>query len=210
MNLNTDSIPIDTMSYAEVNIVKEEPVKIKKTYPGWVEIEADAFTKLDIRYATEDNFVEEVLYPCGRCYLREEAVEGLAKVRQALKDKNVGIVLYDCYRPRPVQQHLWDKVPNPSYVTPPKRGSMHNRGVALDIGLISADGKIMNMGTEFDFFGREGHHDYYEHPDEVLNNRKLLKETMEQYGFASIRTEWWHYSYTQGSYELADWIWECD
>jgi len=187
----------------------EEAPLTQKPRPGWIEIIEDEYTKLDLRYATANNFVAEQMYDCGRCFIREEAHSKLAEIRSTLKDQGVGIILYDCYRPRPVQQKLWDKVPNPSYVTPPKRGSMHNRGVALDIGLINAEGEIMDMGTEFDYFGREGHHDYYDHPQEVLANRKLLKSTMEQHSFASIRTEWWHYSYVIGEYEIAEWLWDC-
>ena len=183
--------------------------KLKELKPGWVEIIADDFTVVDLRYATENNFVEEQMYDCGRCYIREEAYKSLQEIRSELKDKGYGIILYDCYRPRPIQQKLWDKVPNASYVTPPSRGSMHNRGVALDLGLINADKEILDMGTEFDYFGREGHHDYYDHSEQVLNNRKSLKSTMENHNFASIRTEWWHYSYVVGEYEIADWRWDC-
>lgn len=185
---------------------KQQPIITRE---GWVELTSDDYTKLDLRYATENNFVDEQMYNCGRCFIREEANTSLTKIREELKQKGVGIVLYDCYRPKPVQQKLWNKVPNASYVTPPSRGSMHNRGVALDIGLIDKDGIIMDMGTEFDFFGREGHHDYYDHPEEVLKNRKLLKTTMEKHNFASIRTEWWHYSYIVGEYEIAEWLWDC-
>lgn len=184
-------------------------VEVEPRREGWIEITADKYTKLDLRYATDNNFVDEQMYDCGRCYIREEAYDALQKVREALITEGYGIVLYDCYRPKPVQQKLWNKVPNASYVTPPSRGSMHNRGVALDIGLIDSLGSIIDMGTEFDYFGREGHHDYYDHPQEVLDHRKLLKTTMEQHNFASIRTEWWHYSYVIGEYEIADWQWDC-
>ena len=191
-----------------IPVPKEEiPVPIVKE--GWVEITEDDFTKLDLRYATDNNFVNEQMYECGRCFIREEADAALTSIRTSLKEKDYGIILYDCYRPRPVQQKLWDKVPNASYVTPPSRGSMHNRGVALDIGLVDANGVVLDMGTEFDYFGREGHHDYYDHPKEVLDNRKLLKSTMEQHNFASIRTEWWHYSYVVGEYGVAEWQWDC-
>jgi len=188
---------------------KKKEIPLKKERPGWVELVKDDYTVIDLRYATENNFVEEQMYNCGRCYVREQANESLSKIRAELRSQGYGIILYDCYRPRPVQQKLWDKVPNASYVTPPSRGSMHNRGVALDIGLINEKGEILDMGTEFDYFGREGHHDYYDHPKEVLDNRTMLKSTMEKHNFASIRTEWWHYSYIVGEYEIADWLWDC-
>jgi len=205
------SIEINDVLEVIEDTVVAAPIVIpkKEVRAGWVEIVDDEYTIVDLRYATENNFVEEQMYDCGRCFIREETNTALSEIRAVLKDKGYGIILYDCYRPRPVQQKLWDKVPNASYVTPPSRGSMHNRGVALDIGLINAEKEILDMGTEFDYFGREGHHDYYDHPKEVLDNRKLLKSTMEQHSFASIRTEWWHYSYVIGEYEIADWLWDC-
>lgn len=199
-------VEIDTIMTKAVAKVVPPKKEVRK---GWKEITSDSFTKLDLRYATDNNFVDEQMYECGRCFVREEAYGSFSKIRAELQEKGIGIILYDCYRPKPVQQKLWDKVPNASYVTPPARGSMHNRGVALDIGLIDTEGNILDMGTEFDFFGREGHHDYYDHPEEVLKNRKLLKTTMEKHNFASIRTEWWHYSYVIGEYTIADWQWDC-
>ena len=131
-------------------------------------------------------------------------------IHQHLQEKGFGLKLLDCYRPRPIQQKLWDKVPNPSYVTPPKKGSMHNRGRAVDLTLVDAHGQELDMGTPFDYFGPRAHHTHTDLPDAVLQNRQLLKGTMEAYGFRSIRTEWWHYYYAQGGYPLADWLWECD
>lgn len=207
--ITTPPVIVEAPLKKDTIIAVKEVIQPKTVKEGWVEIIEDDYTMLDLRYATENNFVDEQMYDCGRCFIREEANGNLSKIRNDLKAKGYGIILYDCYRPRPVQQKLWDKVPNASYVTPPSRGSMHNRGVALDIGLINEKGDILDMGTEFDYFGREGHHDYYDHPKQVLDNRTLLKSTMEKHSFASIRTEWWHYSYVIGEYEIADWLWDC-
>ena len=65
------------------------------------------------------------------------------------------------------------------------------------------------MGTKFDFFGKEAHHAYADLSEEVLANRKLLKETMEAVKLKPIRTEWWHYSYQAQKYELSDMLWNC-
>ena len=101
-------------------------------------------------------------------------------------------------------------MPNPSYVTPPKKGSMHNKGLAVDLTIVDEDGKELDMGTTFDFFGKKAHHDHTDLPEEVLKNRTLLKETLAKYGFRHIRTEWWHYSYILKSHALSDMIWECE
>jgi D-alanyl-D-alanine dipeptidase len=176
----------------------------------WTELRPEDGYIIDIRYATADNFVKEVIYPCGRMFLRPEAAVALAKVNDALRPLDYKIKLFDGYRPRPAQQKLWDKVPNPTYVAPPSEGSMHSRGVAIDLTLADLEGKEVDMGTSYDFFGRQAHHDYLTFPREILDRRRLLRETMEMQGFQSIRTEWWHYSYNRHRYPLDDWQWACE
>ena len=175
----------------------------------WTELTSRSNVFIDIRYATSDNFVKEAVYPCGRCFLKPEAARALMKVRDELAGKGYRIKLYDCYRPRPAQQKLWDKVPNPDYVAPPAEGSMHNRGVAVDLTLTDSEGKEINMCTTYDFFGPEAHHDFTLLPKEVLANRLLLKTAMESSGFQAIRTEWWHYSWSGTYPALESWQWPC-
>jgi len=207
--------PVDdsNLNKKEIAIKVEEPVIEEKEIilpDGWSQINEQANIKLELKYATEDNFVKSVMYDCPTCWLRPEAKEALENVKTDLGEMGFGLVLYDCYRPRPVQQKLWDIMPNPSYVTPPKKGSMHNRGLAIDLGLIDGAGNIIDMGTEFDFFGPRAHHDYLDLDEVILKRRKLLKMAMEKHGFKGIRTEWWHYSYQKSRYPLSDELWPCD
>ena len=88
---------------------------------------------------------------------------------------------------------MWKILPGTHYIANPAKGSKHNRGAAVDLTLVDAQGRELNMGTPFDFFGKEAHHTYTEHTKEVLENRKLLKETLNKYNFKSIYSEWWHY-----------------
>lgn len=169
----------------------------------------DSGISLDIRYATVHNFTKSQIYDCPVCLLRPEAAEAVVRANKMLKAKGLSLKMFDCYRPRPYQQRLWDKVPNPNYVTPPAKGSMHSRGAAVDLTIVDANGKELNMGTEYDFFGVEAHTDNLNLPAEVLKNRKLLRETMEAVGFKGIRTEWWHFSYQAKSYPLSDYVWPC-
>jgi D-alanyl-D-alanine dipeptidase len=202
------SIKSDQTS-AVPSAVKNPAIEIKraknpKTYEEVLDVQ------LDIRYATSNNFTKKQIYPCGRCFLRKEVIAALAKAEEELNGKGYKFVLFDCYRPSPAQQKLWDIVPNPDYVTPPEKGSMHNRGLAVDLSLTDMNGMMLNMGTAYDFFGKEAHIDFLEHPKQVLNNRLLLKETMEKYGFKGIRTEWWHFSFQNLNSPIASWEWECD
>ena len=67
------------------------------------------------------------------------------------------------------------------------------------------------MGTTYDFFGKEAHHTYTAHSKKVQENRTLLKSLMEEAGFNSIRTEWWHYSINGGDYlDLSSRLWKCN
>ena len=163
----------------------------------------------DIRYAGTNNFVREKMYNCGRCFLRKDAAEAIVRAQKILRKKGLGLKIWDAYRPLPVQYKLWKKMPDPRFVMNPKTGSMHNRGAAVDLTIVDKKGMELDMGTPYDFFGEKAYHSYRNLPANVLKNRKLLKETMASVGFKSIRTEWWHYSYTGKQYDLSDWEWDC-
>jgi len=165
----------------------------------------------DMRYATENNFLKAQVYDCAECYTRVKTAKALIKANKEFKKKGVKIKFFDCYRPNSVQYKMWDIVPNPQYVANPVKGSIHNKGGAVDITLVSLGNEELDMGTDFDFFGKRAYHDNLDLPQEVLDNRKLLKETMEKHGFWSIRTEWWHYNLSAGSNDrIADFKWNCE
>lgn len=165
----------------------------------------------DMRYATQNNFLKAKVYDCAECYTRVRTAKALLKANTEFLEKGVKIKFFDCYRPNSVQYKMWEIVPNPQYVANPVKGSIHNKGGAVDITLVDLDGKELDMGTDFDFFGKRAYHDNLDLPQEILDNRKLLKETMEKYGFWSIRTEWWHYNLSAGSSaKIANFKWECE
>lgn len=155
--------------------------------------------KLDIRYSTTNNFTEEVLYDCAKCLLLPEVAEAITNANYYFCDRGYKIKFFDCYRPLSVQKKMWKKVPNRIYVADPARGSVHNRGAAVDLTLVTLDGKEIDMGTDYDFFGRAAHTNNYNLPKEVLENRKLLQEGMQKFGFSIIQSEWWHFNYSQKS-----------
>jgi D-alanyl-D-alanine dipeptidase len=178
---------------------------------GWIELSNKDGFAIEIRYATTNNFTNSQIYDCPRCLLREEVATSLSLLNQHLVEKyNLRIKLFDCYRPKAYQQRLWDKVPDPSYVTPPSKGSMHTRGMAVDLTLVDSLGNELDMGTEYDFFGKEAHFDYTAHDAKIIERRQFLRKKMEDYGFIGIRTEWWHFSYDSGNYDLATFTWTCE
>lgn len=177
----------------------------------WTEIiRLDSTIQLDIRYATANNFMERVIYDCGRCFYRPQVAKALTRVQSELKEQGLGLRMYDCYRPGPYQQRLWDVLPDPRYVANPKRGSLHSRGAAADLTLIRlATGEELDMGTPYDFFGVEAYTTTTNLPAEVLANRKLFQTVMRKHGFGTIRTEWWHFNFLGPRLPLSEWVWAC-
>jgi D-alanyl-D-alanine dipeptidase len=165
----------------------------------------------DLRYATTNNFLKAKVYDCAECYTRVRTAKALLKANAAFMEKGYKIKFYDCYRPNSVQYKMWEIVPNPQYVANPVKGSIHNKGGAVDITVVTLEGAAVDMGTDFDFFGKKAYHDNYNLPEEILAHRKVLKETMESFGFWSIRTEWWHYNLSAGSNaKIANFKWDCE
>ncbi|MFM2146593.1 MAG: hypothetical protein RL732_1429 [Bacteroidota bacterium] len=195
------------------------PVVRSKTY-YWATVKADQDKELveltqqipgiviDLRYASADNFTHQPLYPTGtdKTYLRKPAAEALAKVQQALKEKGLGLKIFDAYRPYHVTEQFWELIGDERYVAHPSKGSGHNRGLALDLTLINLKtGKELDMGTGFDNFTDSAHHVFTALPDLVMKNRVFFKEIMIQHGFQLFETEWWHYSWPNNKgYEVMD------
>jgi D-alanyl-D-alanine dipeptidase len=166
---------------------------------------------LDMRYATPQNFLKEKVYPCEACFLRVKTVKALLAANQSFLSKGYRIKIYDCYRPLSIQKKMWKIVPDANYVANPKKGSIHNRGGAVDISLVDANGVELDMGTPFDFFGKEASHLYESLSDTIKANRLFLKETMLQHEFKSFDSEWWHYNLNTGSAEpVSNLKWRCD
>lgn len=157
----------------------------------------------EIRYATEDNFTNQQLYDCAKCLLRPEVANALVEANQYFCELGYRIKIYDCYRPLDVQKKMWKIAPKSGYVgNPYGNGSIHNRGAAVDMTLETLEGCYVEMGSDYDYFGKEAHIDNYNFTKEILANRKLLFDGMKKFGFSPIRTEWWHFSYRKKSFGI--------
>ncbi len=183
--------------------VKNDPskkmIELKELIPGIV---------YDLRYATTNNFMRRLMYPAGThsTFLRLPAATALQKVQQELNEKGMGLKIFDAYRPYSVTVKFWELVKDERYVANPSRGSGHNRGVAVDLTIVSTKtGKELNMGTGFDNFSDTAHHTFKKLPADVLANRELLRSAMEKYRFRTYTEEWWHYSWPEsGKFEILD------
>ncbi len=161
----------------------------------------------DYKYATDNNFTHRILYTRPEAYTRLIVALALEKVQEDLTRKGLGLKFFDAYRPYSVTKEMWKVVPDERYAANPAKGSDHNRGIAVDVTLVKIpSGEKLAMPTSFDDFSEKAHHNYMKLPENVVQNRALLKSTMEKYGFQALSTEWWHYSLknTATNYELLD------
>lgn len=161
----------------------------------FVDVEAlEPTLRIELRYATADNFMHRPVYPPNaRCYLRVAVAERLQAVQRDLRPLGLGLKLFDCYRPLSAQRALWAVVPDERYVAHPNRGSRHNRGAAVDLTLVDATGHELAMPTPYDAFSERAHRDYMKLPAEALKNRERLATAMARRGFLPLPTEWWHF-----------------
>lgn len=171
---------------------------IKKAIPGII---------TDLRYAGTSNFIHQQIYPSvTTTYLREKAAVALQAVQKELALKNLGLKIFDAYRPYSATRRIWELVKDERYAASPAKGSNHNRGVAVDLTIISIKtNEELDMGTGFDNFSDTAHHNFRDLPGAVLQNRKLLRDIMEKNGFKAMETEWWHYALPDAAdFELLD------
>jgi D-alanyl-D-alanine dipeptidase len=168
----------------------------------------DSSLRVDLRYATPDNFVGQTLYAdLSACYVLPRTAQMLAAAQKKLhaQHPNYNILLLDCARPRRVQQQLWNAVkhlPNMRrYVAPPQYGSLHNFGAAIDVTIVDAQGQALDMGTPYDYMGELAQPRHQQRflksgqlTQDQVNNRLLLRRIMREAGFKAIESEWWHFN----------------
>jgi zinc D-Ala-D-Ala dipeptidase len=148
---------------------------------------------LDIRYATENNFLGKPVYPQARALLRAPIAQQLAKVQADLRQQGLGLKVFDAYRPLSVQKQMWQILPDPTYVADPAEGSRHNRGAAVDVTLVNAQGQELEMPSAFDEFSEKAHRNYTGGSATARHNRQMLAQAMARHGFVGLPSEWWHF-----------------
>lgn len=171
-------------------------------------VRLDNSIKLDIRYATSNNFVGKVVYPEARAFLQKPAAEALVRVHRHLAKQGLGIVVFDGYRPWTITKLFWEVTPEDKrrFVANPERGSKHNRGCAVDLSMFDlSSGKLVPMPSDFDEFTERASPDYPGGTEEERKNRDLLRRLMEAEGFTVNPNEWWHFDYKDWeSYAIYD------
>jgi D-alanyl-D-alanine dipeptidase len=190
----------DSLGKLEKSLLEAGLVNVKDVIPG---------VYVDLKYSSTDNFFGKDVYgDLANAYLQPEVAEKLKFSHNWLSARHpeLTFLIYDGVRPRSVQQILWDNLDKPDsikplYVADPKRGSLHNYGVAVDLTLAYAEtGEALDLGTKYDYFGYPAYPDREEQmlregkiSQEHVANRKILREAMRAGGFSGIGSEWWHF-----------------
>ncbi len=206
---------INTLSYAQnpygLNIISDykaykksiaqnannELIEIKKAIPSVV---------LDIRYATTNNFMHQIMYKQARAFARKPVVEKLKIIQTQLKKDGYGLKIFDGYRPYAVTISFYEKATDKAFVANPNKGSKHNRGCALDLTLIDLKtGKDIPMPTPYDSFEEAASPTYAKLPANIIKNRDYLIKIMHDNGFKVVSNEWWHFDFNGWqNYSLMD------
>jgi D-alanyl-D-alanine dipeptidase len=158
----------------------------------------DPTIRLDIRYATADNFLSTPVYEEGRAFLQRPAAEALVRAHRALREKGFGLLIHDAYRPWWVTRVFWDATPadKREFVADPAKGSRHNRGCAVDLTLYTlADGRPVVMPSLYDEMSQRASPRYAGGAPDARARRDLLRSAMEAQGFTVFESEWWHFDH---------------
>ncbi len=158
----------------------------------------DPTIRLDIRYAAKDNFLHAPVYEEARAFLQRPVAAALARVNRALLPSGYALRVHDAYRPWWVTKVFWDATEpaNRAYVADPAKGSVHNRGCAVDLDLVHlATGHPATMPSEYDEMSPRSHGDYSGGDAAARLHRDLLRSAMEAEGFKVLKEEWWHFDH---------------
>ncbi|HEY8310021.1 MAG TPA: M15 family metallopeptidase, partial [Gemmatimonadaceae bacterium] len=158
----------------------------------------DPSIKLEVRYATTNNFLGSRMYTEARAFMQRPAADALVRVSRKLHDRGYGLLVHDAYRPWYVTKIFWDATPAQRkwLVANPTSGSRHNRGCAVDLTLYYLrSGKAVEMVSTYDESTERAYADYPGGTSLQRWHRALLRSVMESEGFGANPEEWWHFDY---------------
>ena len=189
----------------------QNPKKLRKGFEKLVDIQTlDSSIRVDLKYATTDNFMKKRLYfDIDKAYLQKVIAQRFVKCNTYLKKlrPNYRLLVYDAARPRSIQQAMWDALDSipvkerTKFVSNPANGSVHNYAAAVDLTICDKYGNVLDMGASYDdirLIAYPSKEVYYLKKGlltkKQVENRKLLRKVMTSQGFINIPTEWWHFN----------------
>jgi D-alanyl-D-alanine dipeptidase len=177
----------------------QPPVEKDKRKSDLVEVvKLNPAIKLDIRYASDNNFMGTPFYSQARAFLQRPAAQALSAANNDLNVHGYGILIHDAYRPWYVTKMFWDATPEDKkrFVADPAEGSKHNRGCAADVSLYDLKtGKEAVMPSGYDEMSERAYPNYTGGATDERARRDLLRAVMERHDFTVYEFEWWHFDY---------------
>jgi D-alanyl-D-alanine dipeptidase len=156
-------------------------------------VRLDPTIVVEMKYATDRNFMHQVLYDRPLCLLRRPVAQRLVRVQAALAPRGLGLKVWDAYRPHSVQKKMWTIKPDARFVAPPYKGSKPGRGAAVDLTLVDRQGRELDMGTDHDEFSTRAAPESPDVSEAARRNRRILRDAMAAEGFSQLSSEWWHF-----------------
>jgi serine beta-lactamase-like protein LACTB len=175
--------------YENIHFLPTDLVELRKLDPT---------IRLEIRYATTNNFLGTRFYSQARAFMQRPAAEAVVRANKILKSYGYGLLIHDAYRPWYVTKVFWDATPEDKhvFVADPSKGSRHNRGCAVDLTLYNLKtGRPVEMVSTYDETTARAYPDYPGGTSLQRWHRKLLRNAMEAEGFTVYEAEWWHFDY---------------
>jgi D-alanyl-D-alanine dipeptidase len=180
-------------------LAAQPPAETGKRPADLVElVTLDPTIRLDVRYATPNNFLSTPVYTQARAFMQRPAAEALVAASTDLRQQGYGVLVHDAYRPWYVTKIFWEATPDDKkvFVADPAQGSKHNRGCAVDMTLYDLrSGKAVTMPSLYDEMSERAYPDYKGGTDAERQRRDLLRRVMESHGFTVYDHEWWHFDY---------------
>jgi D-alanyl-D-alanine dipeptidase len=187
------------------------PTLVENPRHDFVDLEAYPFG-LDIRYARTDNFLGRAVYPSEKAFLQRPVADSLKSAHRELERLGFGILVFDGYRPWSVTKLFYEVADDNQrqFLANPERGSVHNRGCAVDCSLFRIkDGREVVMPSDFDEMNGTAWSEYTGGSAEARRMRDLLISTMHGEGFKVLKNEWWHFNHpASADYPIYDWCFD--
>lgn len=184
-------------------LAAQPPVEQGKKKADLVEVtKLDRTIKLDIRYASTNNFMRTPFYTQARAFLQRPVAKDLIAANKDLRKLGYGILIHDGYRPWYVTKMFWDATPDPQkkFVADPSKGSNHNRGCAADVSLYDLKtGREAAMPSGYDEMSERAYPSYTGGSPAERSRRDLLRRVMESHNFTVYEFEWWHFDHNDCS-----------
>jgi CubicO group peptidase (beta-lactamase class C family)/D-alanyl-D-alanine dipeptidase len=193
--------PVENFAQLRARALASEPPKENEEFrkANLVDVAAlDPKIKLDIRYASTNNFLSTPVYSQARAFLQRPAAEALLRAHKKLMALGYGLLIHDAYRPWYVTKIFWDATPDDKkiFVADPSQGSRHNRGCAVDLSIYDlTTGKPIEMTGVYDEMSERSYPGYPGGTSLQRWHRELLRQVMENEGFLVYEFEWWHFDY---------------